>query len=612
MIIVVVRRGLVFRNGGFVIHLVQIALGRGENRVHLLQGPGGCFQGGGQVLHSAYHILEGGLLLVGVFQQVFQPGQRLVQMLARREPFVDGGLQRFAGLLQLFGGLFAQLFHALGVVQQGAGIFGNGLQLVHHLAGVLQQGRHVPQRVRHAGREIVDAAAGLIGPFHQTVRQRLHAVFGGLGGAGQAGKLAGNCAAAAAGVVHGAVHQPFQLIQLVVQGVQLAGIVFQGHFRFQLAAHAAHIPAALHRTAVVTAPHKTAGAPAHAAHVVAHGLKAHGPLVGTALHNAGRKPRHAADVGGYGDILGGVQPVHIQVVQAQRGFDLLHVHRAPVGALAYHAQILAHHAAHHPLGLQAAQIGAALHGAGGLVAAHQSAHLVFSLDHAGKAAVVDQPPVYGGDAAQKIAPVGRLQLAFHPQVAHGGALLHIAEQALPVAAFGQLQAGDGVPLAVEVAAEHRNAGKAAAFQVNVRLQQHGHAAAGAVQHKQPLQLHQVGGGAHGVHGGAAAFLGRRITAGRRGNPVRCVGQYGQRAVQGQRGAQGQRGRLFGKCRDICVTFHLSSPAAFLRPPVGRRSPVHRSPAARPRRAAALLRCRWPPECWSRRRWCRGRCRPQSR
>ena len=135
--------------------------------------------------------------------------------------------------------------------------------------------------------------------------------------------------------------------------------------------------------------------------------------------------------------------------------------------------------------------------AAGFIDAYQTADAIITHDGAGGDAVQDPPGVAAGQQAQFILmPIG-VDGARHRQILNGGAVLNVTEQTPDVAAAGKGQAGDGVSVALECAAEGGNRSEVNTVEVKIVLQDHGLALGPGIQRAVPGQFGQILGGFDG-------------------------------------------------------------------------------------------------------------------
>ena len=133
----------------------------------------------------------------------------------------------------------------------------------------------------------------------------------------------------------------------------------------------------------------------------------------------------------------------------------------------------------------------------GFIDTYQTADAVITHDGAGGDAVQDPSGVAAGQQAQIILmPIG-VDGARHRQILNGGTSLNVAEQAPDVAAAGEGQAGDGVSVALECAAEGGNRSGVNTVEVKIVLQDHGLALGPGIQRAVPGQFGQILGGFDG-------------------------------------------------------------------------------------------------------------------
>ena len=123
--------------------------------------------------------------------------------------------------------------------------------------------------------------------------------------------------------------------------------------------------------------------------------------------------------------------------------------------------------------------------AAGFIDAYQTADAVITHYGAGSDAIQDPPGVAAGQQAQFILmPIG-VDGARHRQILNGGAVLNVTEQTPDVAAAGKGQAGDGVSVALECAAEGGNRSEVNTVEVKIVLQDHGLALGPGIQRAVP-------------------------------------------------------------------------------------------------------------------------------
>ena len=212
---------------------------------------------------------------------------------------------------------------------------------------------------------------------------------------------------------------------------------------------------------------------------------ADGPVVHAVIHRAGGIARHAAGIGGHigrvdlgqhRKIQREIQRKLVQIHARVRAFDI-HIHFIP--GILHQSQIAAHQTA----GAVGAEHRPGSSGIfhGPQVPAHQAAHVPLAGDRTGKGAVLHGAAVDTGQAAHVgLFPV-RTNAALQIQVPHHRICLQPGEQARRGHGVGDLQAGNGVAIALKGPAEGGNGGKARISQGNVRRQAHGLAPGPGVQ-----------------------------------------------------------------------------------------------------------------------------------
>ena len=172
--------------------------------------------------------------------------------------------------------------------------------------------------------------------------------------------------------------------------------------------------------------------------------------------------------------------------------------------------------------------------AAGFIDTYQTADAIITHDGAGGDAVQDPPGVAADQQAQFILmPIG-VDGAHDRQILNGGAVLNVAEQTPDVAAAGKGQAGDGVSVTLECAAEGGNRSEVNTVEVKIVLQDHGLALGPGIQRAVPGQFGQILGGFDG-----------------------------NGALSRQRGGSGQgkqQGHSHEKGRPFLNAFHWASPS----------------------------------------------------
>ena len=135
--------------------------------------------------------------------------------------------------------------------------------------------------------------------------------------------------------------------------------------------------------------------------------------------------------------------------------------------------------------------------AAGFIDTYQTADAIITHDGAGGNAVQDPSGVAAGQQAQIILmPIG-VDSAHDRQILNGGAVLNVAEQAPDVATAGKGQAGDGVSVALECAAEGGNRSEVNTVEVKIVLQDHSLSLGPGIQRAVPGQFGQILGGFDG-------------------------------------------------------------------------------------------------------------------
>ena len=298
-------------------------------------------------------------------------------------------------------------------------------------------------------------------------------------------------------MVGGTIHDILKRIQLGQQLVE--EILAEGlqDLRLQLAHDAAHVLPPADGAGVDAAIQPAGAATSNAADVIADLVIAHGAAVGAALDGALGIACHTADVRISRDVFHGVQLGQICIVGLGIVFQIVGVDAAAVGTAGQGPAVFAHHAGGGMFAGNAAGEGTAHQLAAGFIDTYQTADAVITHDGAGGDAVQDPSGVAAGQQAQIILmPIG-VDGAHDRQILNGGAVLNVTEQTPDVAAAGEGQAGDGVSVALECAAEGGNRSEVNTVEVKIVLQDHSLSLRPGIQRAVPGQFGQILGGFDG-------------------------------------------------------------------------------------------------------------------
>ncbi len=265
--------------------------------------------------------------------------------------------------------------------------------------------------------------------------------------------------AGARGLVAELAQQAAQGIEFVVQLLKGVLVELQQKVGFNLPGNTAYVLAPVYRAVVAAAVEEAGLPPDDAADVVAGVGIADGAIVFAALKDAGGIACDAAGIGVGAEVFGGIHVVPVPVVKGDADFLLAGVDLGAADAGGRGAEVLAGDAAGEMLAGNAAGDRAGVELAGAFVAACDAADAGFAADRAAERAALDHAAVAACDAADVFGAARGGDLAGDVQVAHLRALLDIAEEAHCGAALGEGKAGNGVPAAVEGAAEGRDWGK---------------------------------------------------------------------------------------------------------------------------------------------------------
>ena len=371
------------------------------------------------------------------------------------------------------------------------------VQCVQCTACVIQNVCQIVQRLRDPSGKFIDFVNVAVGPVRHGIGQFLGDVLGVPDLAGEIVHLGVDGVGNAASVVSGTVHDILKRIQLGQQLVE--EILAEGlqDLRLQLAHDAAHVLSSADGAGVDTAIQPAGAAAGNAADIIADLVIAHGAAVGAALDGALGIACHTADVRISRDVFHRVNLGQICIVGLGIVFQIVGVDAAAVGTAGQGPAVFAHHAGGGMFAGNAAGEGTAHQLAAGFIDTYQTADAVITHDGAGGDAVQDPPGVAAGQQAQFILmPIG-VDGARHRQILNGGAVLNVTEQTPDVAAAGKGQAGDGVSVALECAAEGGNRSEVNTVEVKIVLQDHSFSLRPGIQRAVPGQFGQILGGFDG-------------------------------------------------------------------------------------------------------------------
>ena len=253
-----------------------------------------------------------------------------------------------------------------------------------------------------------------------------------------------------------------ELIQLRAQPGDQVVTQRETEIGLHLTDDAAHILAAIDHAVVGAEIHKAVAAARAAADVVAEvrvadraavdaGEQAAGGVAGNAAGIRGGVPAfHCADGNKVGEGGGGVDA---QIVKAERGIDICRIHAGGVDARAQRAEVIAGDAAGVAIGGDAAAHRAVGDQPARLIAADDAANGALTLHNAEKRAFLDRTVAASGNAADKFLRAAGRDLPLDLERVDEGAALEREEKTGGGERVSQRQTADGVPAAVEGAAE---------------------------------------------------------------------------------------------------------------------------------------------------------------
>ena len=329
----------------------------------------------------------------------------------------------------------------------------------------LERLENVGQRVRHglgAVGQLIDAADVLVDEVGRLTRERIGVVHCGIGIGGDRIESGGDVIVRAVHIVQRGGNEGVELIQLRAQLGDQVVTQREMEIGLHLTDDAAHILAAVDHAVVGAEIHKAVAAACAAADVVAEvrvadraavdaGEQAAGGVAGNAAGIRGGIPAfHCADGNKVGE---GGGWVDAQIVKAECGIDICRIHAGGVDARAQRAEVIAGDAAGVAIGGDAAAHRAVGDQPARLIAADDAAHGALTLHNAEKRAFLDRAVAASGNAADKFLRAAGRDLPLDLERVDEGAALEREEKTGGGERVRQRQTADGVPAAVEGAAE---------------------------------------------------------------------------------------------------------------------------------------------------------------
>ena len=329
----------------------------------------------------------------------------------------------------------------------------------------LERLENVGQRVRHglgAVGQLIDAADVFVDEVGRLTRERIGVVHCGIGIGGDRIESGGDVIVRAVHIVQRGGNEGVELIQLRAQLGDQVVTQREMEIGLHLTDDAAHILAAIDHAVVGAEIHKAVAAARAAANVVAEvrvadraavdaGEQAAGGVAGNAAGIRGGIPAfHCADGNKVGE---GGGWVDAQIVKAERGIDICRIHAGGVDARTQRAEVIAGDAAGVAIGGDAAARGAVGDETALLVAADDAAYGAVALDDAEEGALLQGAVVAADDAADGLLRAAGRDLPLDLERVDEGAALEREEKTGGGERVRQRQTADGVPAAVEGAAE---------------------------------------------------------------------------------------------------------------------------------------------------------------
>ena len=337
--------------------------------------------------------------------------------------------------------------------------------VAHAVLRRLERLENVGQRVRHglgAVGQLIDAADVFVDEVGRLTGERIGVVHRGIGIGGDRIESGGDMIVRAVHIVQCGGNEGVELIQLRAQPGDQVVTQRETEIGLHLTDDAAHILAAIDHAVVGAEIHKAVAAARAAADVVAEvrvadraavdaGEQAAGGVAGNAAGIRGGVPAfHCADGNKVGEGGGGVDA---QIVKAERGIDICRIHAGGVDARAQRAEVIAGDAAGVAIGGDAAAHRAVGDQPARLIAADDAAHGALTLHNAEKRAFLDRAVAASGNAADGLLRAARRDLPLDLERVDEGAALKREEKTGGGERVRQRQTADGVPAAVEGAAE---------------------------------------------------------------------------------------------------------------------------------------------------------------
>ena len=337
--------------------------------------------------------------------------------------------------------------------------------VAHAVLRRLERLENVGQRVRHglgAVGQLIDAADVFVDEVGRLTRERIGVVHCGIGIGGDRIESGGDVIVRAVHIVQRGGNEGVELIQLRAQLGDQVVTQREMEIGLHLTDDAAHILAAIDHAVVGAEIHKAVAAARAAADVVAEvrvadraavdaGEQAAGGVAGNAAGIRGGIPAfHCADGNKVGEGGGGVDA---QIVKAERGIDICRIHAGGVDARTQRAEVIAGDAAGVAIGGDAAAHRAVGDQPALLVAASNAAYGAVALDDAEEGALLQGAVVAADDAADGLLRAAGRDLPLDLERVDEGAALEREEKTGGGERVRQRQTADGVPAAVEGAAE---------------------------------------------------------------------------------------------------------------------------------------------------------------
>ena len=337
--------------------------------------------------------------------------------------------------------------------------------VAHAVLRRLERLENVGQRVRHglgAVGQLIDAADVFVDEVGRLTGERIGVVHCGIGIGGDRIESGGDVIVRAVHIVQRGGNEGVELIQLRAQLGDQVVTQREMEIGLHLTDDAAHILAAIDHAVVGAEIHKAVAAARAAADVVAEvrvadraavdaGEQAAGGVAGNAAGIRGGVPAfHCADGNKVGE---GGGRVDAQIVKAERGIDICRIHAGGVDARTQRAEVIAGDAAGVAIGGDAAAHRAVGDQPALLVAASNAAHGAVALDDAEEGALLQGAVVAADDAADGLLRAAGRDLPLDLERVDEGAALKREEKTGGGERVSQRQTADGVPAAVEGAAE---------------------------------------------------------------------------------------------------------------------------------------------------------------